>query len=1215
MDLSTGFKIFISCICVGLTALLLPDYKASAQTEQQLFYTSFENGNPVLAWKNMPENEKNGKQLTHGVKAPGGNGKTMATYTSRGPSDLYNAPKRLGWTGRNVLTYAGKTANTRNSYAYNKLYRVHIPVAKDTQLSYLVAPEATKKDPTAQTAGYVSIDLKFSDGSYLHQLNAVDQNGVRITPEAQGKSGTLLMNQWNQKSILLGKAAKGKTIVRILLAFKASQANSTFQGAIDDLLISNSSAISAAKVQPVDQVNILRGTASGAQFVRGDTVPAIGVPNGFNYWSPALNSSAKKQIYPYSKNNDPDNLPELQSFSLSQSANDQNGIRQTLQVMPSSFSGTPSASRLGRGKAFKRSDESASPYRYAVTFTDGMRAELAATSRAAIMRYTFTGKQGSLIFDNLDRYGNLTLHPKTQSLEGYSDIKNKKTGSMNRMFFYATVDRPVVNAQHLSGEDRDRVTAYFRFDTSKKRTVTLKVGSSLISTEQAKKNLNQEISKKASIKDIADKAKKEWNERLSRITVEGAVNDQQSTLYSNLYRLYQSPNEKSENVGTKKKPKYRYADLSVPASAANTANHTGAPIKKGRIYGNSAFAYSTQTVWPAYALLEPKLTGRFINGFLTVYKNGGRFDTDAGTAFADAIAKGVPGVNTSLLYTAMLHAASVPQDEQEQLLIGYTPSVQKNSVGQTLNRSINNFALGNLGRTLAEKKADSSSLSDDSRYYLSQSQNYLQLFNRSANSFTPRKANGKWDTGASGSSKLRNKTAEDLANAFNVSQDGQGLINLYGGKAELIEGLDRYLSTEPAAQSIKKQAEARLALSGHLGLFTLDKNSSPSLPYMYLFASAPWKTQNMTRTLLNRFYTGGAIGQGYLGSDAGAMLSGYYFFGAAGIYPLQKGSANYVIGAPYFKKMTLHLESGKDLIISAPNVSNKNQYVQSVSLNGKPLQKTTLSANDLANGGTLNFDMGSEPSSWGTSTDAAPESLTAQSTNGSSLFPKPLIDLTDKASINRQSEEGSLTSLVDSNLQTSVKFNKEHPSVIFHFKTENRRIKMYTLTSSNGRDSSDPENWTMWGSNDGTTWDLLDTRTNQKFKWRSMTRAFSIKNPKAYSYYRINVTKNSNSHPLSISELQLLGYSEIPDGFETMRRDIIHQFELKNLTESETASLSNALNEAQMAYMDGNLSSSVYYMQTYVRLINSFIYKVTAPEKVRSSLSADAHAMVNLLSD
>lgn len=1211
-------KIIISCICLSLITFYLPGQatkKANAQINQNLFSSSFEKSDPSLTWKNTPERSKDEKKLTNGIKSLSGSGQTMDTYISSGSSQLYNAPKKLGWTGSHVLTYAGSTTNKKNSYSYNKLYSVHIPVSTDTELSYLVAPESTKKDERAQAASYVSIDLAFSDGSYLHQLDVKDQDGVKMTPSAQGKSGTLFMNQWNKKIVSIGKAAKGKTIVRILVAYESPKAESTFKGSIDDLRIGSSSVTSATKETPVDKVNILRGTASGSSFARGNTAPAIGVPNGFNYWSPAINSSAKKLLYPYNKNNDPINLPEIQSFSLSQSANDQNGIRQTLQVMPSSFVGTPSANRLGRGKPFNRSDESASPYRYAVTFTDGMRAELSATSHAAIMRYTFVGKQGNLLFDNLDSHGSLTLNPAAQSLEGYSDIKDTATGNMNRMFYYAEVDQPVIDANRLSGEKRDQVTSYLKFDTSKKKTVTLRIGSSLISVGQAKKNLNQEISKKTSLKDVEKKAKNQWNQRLSRVSVQGANSEQQTTLYSNLYRLYLSPSNGSENVGTKKKPSYRYADLSVPAASANTPDRTGAPVKKGQIYVNSTFAYSGQTVWPAYALLEPKLTGDLINGFLTVYKNGGRFDPDAGSAFADAVVKGTPGIHTSVLYQAMLQAASVSEDGQEQSLIGYVPSDQKNSVDRTLSQAITDYALGSLGAYLAKNHPNDSSYADDSSYYLHRSQNFMNIFNHSLSFFTPRNKDGKWTDDKSSSSQVSNKTVANWANAFNTPQDGQALANLYGGKAALIDKLDQFLSVQPSTEALEKAAKARLASSGNMGMFTLDSPSSPSAAYMYLFASAPWKTQSMTRALLNRFYTGASIGQGYLGADTGAMLSGYYLFGALGLYPLQKGTQNFVISAPYFKKMTLHLENGKDLIISAPTVSNKNKYIQSVTFNGRPVNTTTLSADDLASGGTLSFDMGAEPSSWGTSADDLPHSLTAQSTNGSSFYPKPLSDLTRSATIVPLNGEDSLTHLIDNSSETVVKFQKDHPSLSFHFESENRRIKMYTLTSSGGRNTSDPKNWSLWGSNDGMNWDMIDRRTNQKFKWRSMTRAFSITNPKAYSYYKLTVTQESNDQPLAMSEVQLLGYSGIRDGFDTMRREIIHQFELKNLTESETASLSNALNQAQMAYLDGNISSSVYYMQSYVQLINSFIYRVTAPEKVRNGLLADAHAIVNLLSD
>ncbi|MCO7175336.1 GH92 family glycosyl hydrolase [Sporolactobacillus kofuensis] len=1218
MDLKIFTKIVISCISLCLVTSSLPGpmmHGADAKNNSPLFFTSFEKGDPALSWKNQNEQSGKGKLMTEGITPLNGKGKTMTTLVTKGPENLYNASKKNGWTGSHVLTYSGKVTGNADSYAFNKLFNVNIKVSANTELSYLIAPESTKTDPQAEAASYVSVDLAFSDGSYLHDLKKVnDQDGFGITPKDQGKSDTLLMNQWNQKIISLGAAAKGKTIKRIIIAYKAPRANVSFKGALDDIRIDNHPSLTTDRT-PVDQVNIFRGTASGKAFARGNTSPAIGVPNGFTYWAPAINSSAKAHIYPYNQNNDPNNLPEIQSFSLSQSANDQAGIQQSFQVMPSDFSGTPSANRLGRGAAFKRSDEFSSPYRYQVTFANGMKTELAATSHAAIMRYSFIGTNGNLIFDNLNRHGSLTLHPETQSLEGYTDSKDASTGNDNRLFFYAEVDQPVSDYGRLSGQGRDQSTAFFKFDTTDKKNVTLRIASSLISVAQAKKNLNQEIGKHTSLKDVENKAKKEWNKRLERVTVEGGA-AQQSTLYSNLYRLYLSPNIGYENTGSKKKPDYRYADLSVPASTANTSEHTGAPIKKGQIYVNSNFSYSAQTAWPIYALLEPKLTGKMINGFLTAYKNDGVFDPDAGPAFADAVVKGVPGVHSSVLYQAMLQSSSVPQEHDDDTFTGYLSSKQKDSVSRTLSQSITDYSLGNFANYLAQRHPNNTQYADDSRYYLRQSQNYLYLFNHKRDSFTERNKDGKWAASDGSNPSLKNKTLDDWAYAFNVPQDGQGLANLYGGQDALTRKLDQFFRNPPQDKAFSSlQKHARIAYSGHLGMFTLDQAASPSQPYMYLFASAPWKTQSTLRAIMNRFYTGGMIGQGYLGSDNGAILSGFYLFGALGIYPLQKGTPDYVIGAPYFKRMAVHLENGHTLIINAPNVSNKNNYVQQVAFNGQMVNATTISAAQLANGGTLTFIMGADPSSWGTSSDALPDSQTAQSTDGSEFYPEPLADLTGYASQITSHASQSLRRLTDNNSVTAAKFHSDHPSVTLQFDSENRRVEMYTLTSSNKSKTSDPKDWTLWGSDDGMNWDLIDRRTDQSFKWRAMTRAFSIKNPQAYGYYKLTVTKKSNEDPLAISEWQLLGYSGIRSGFEHMQNEIIHQFKLKNLSESETTALSDKLNQAQIAYLNGNLSSSVYYMQSYVQVINSFIYQATASQKVRQGLTADAHAIINLMTD
>lgn len=1229
-----------SLLCFGLTAPSFPapfSRTAKAQTVSSTFFTSFEKGDPMPAWTNTAETDKNGKVLSSGIVALDGDGKnvkTMYTSVGTGPAELYASSDNGGWTGTHALTYSGKVTGKKGSFAFNKLYKLNIPVKSDTQLSYFVAPVAPKSDPASAVSSYVSIDLAFSDGTYLHQISrAMDRDGIRMTPSAQGQSGTLIANQWNQKIADIGKVAAGKTITRLLIAYSAPKSGVTFQGAVDDIQIGSASE-NAPPSSPADEVNILRGTASSPDFSRGNTVPAVAVPNSFAFWSPAIDSSSPDHLYPYSENNDLQNLPEIQSFSLSHSPNFQSGDRQSFQVMPSDFTGTPGASRLNRGLAFQRSNETAKPYDYSVTFLNGIKAEMAPASHSAILRFTFKGSTGNLIFDNLDNQGGLTLSPDQKSIQGYSDVKDSTTGNTDRLFFYASFDQPVIDASRLYGQGRGRVTAFYKFDTSINKTVTMRAAYSLISIDQAKTNLNLEIGGNMSFEQVEQNAKNAWNNVFGKVSVQGADSGQRTTLYSSLYRLFLYPNAGFENAGTDQNPDYRYADLSAHPAGKNTAEKTGAPVKEGQIYVNSHFAYSAQTVWPAYVLLEPQLAGQLINGFLQYENNGGTFPQSssgsfADMAFSDAYIKGVPGVNPDLLYQTLLKDASsdgsgVQNRPQQNIapFVGYTNTDQKQSINWTLSDSMNDFAFGSLASFLS-KEYPGQSYPDDSAYYLSRAQNYLNIFDRGTGFFNGRTAGGQWQKNKSATDP--GSWASDQADpniwnlAFDVPQDGQGLANLYGGRNGLSNKLDQFFSTIPAAA--EKYPAAREAAAGHSGMFTLDSPSSPSIPYMYTFAGVPWKTQDKVRNIMNHFYSGGSIGQGYLGDDTGAMLSGFYFFSAAGFYPLQKGTSDYALGAPYFKQMTIHLDNGHDLVINAPNVSNTNKYVQSVTFNGRPLSSASIPHQLLAGGGTLSFQMGPRPSNWGTSGNDLPKSLTPLSTDGSSIYPMALTDLTGGSASNKQadtssSDNSSVDPMLDNQSDTAAIFLSAQPSIVTRFKTENPRVKMYTLTSSvDNQATSDPKSWSLFGSNDGSNWDLLDSRSNETFGWRSMTRSFLIQNTNAYQFYKLQITDKSGTSPLAIGEYQLLGYSGIGSSFDTMRQHLISEFESKNLSEPDTASLSYALNQAQTAYGQGKILTAVYYLQNYVQQVNSLVLGTGMQQNVQKILAADAHAVVNLLSD
>src|SRR5262249_52146479 len=148
-------------------------------------------------------------------------------------------------------------------------------------------------------------------------------------------------------------------------------------------------------------------------------------------------------LYDYHRSNTADNLPALQAFTVSHEPSPWMGDRQTFQVMPSAAAGVPDASRPARALPFRHDNEEPRPYYYRVVFENGLRAEIAPTDHAAVLRFTFPGNDESLIFDNVNNQGGLSLDPGARSLAAYSDVRSRLSAGATRIFIYAEFDRPV----------------------------------------------------------------------------------------------------------------------------------------------------------------------------------------------------------------------------------------------------------------------------------------------------------------------------------------------------------------------------------------------------------------------------------------------------------------------------------------------------------------------------------------------------------------------------------------------------------------------------------------------------------------------------------------------------------------------------------------------------------------------------------------------------
>ncbi|MEV0825211.1 GH92 family glycosyl hydrolase [Nonomuraea rubra] len=1070
----------------------------------------------------------------------------MRSQVGTGPTGGFVSKPRAGFTGLRALQYAGSTTSGSGGRSLNKVFEVDLPVTRTTELSYLVFPEFTAAD-LRYPSTYVSVDLAFDDGTYLSGLKAVDQHGVRLAPREQGESKTLYAGQWNFKRAEIGQVARGKRITRILVAYDSPAGLAGFRGWVDDIRI-----VSERRRQPyeghaahrslADHVVTTRGTHSTGGFSRGNNFPATAVPHGFNFWTPMTNAGSTSWLYEYHRANNAANLPAIQAFTASHEPSPWMGDRQTFQFMPSAAEGTPDPSRTARALPFRHEREVARPHLYAVTFDNGIKAEIAPSDHAALARFTFPGSAAKLIFDNVNNSGGLTLDTAAGVVTGYSDVRSDLSTGATRMFFHAVFDRPVTGGGRLTGQGRDNVLGYLAFDAGPARTVTMRIASSLISAEQARKNLELEIAASDTLEAVSERARRAWDAKLGVIEVEGASRDQLVTLYSNLYRLFLYPNSGFENTGTAAQPVYRHAVQSATATPPSTPTETGARVVDGKVYVNNGFWDTYRTTWPAYALLTPQAAGEMAAGFVQQYLDGGwiarwsspgyadlMVGTSSDVAFADAYLKGVPGFDAEAAYAAAVKNATVVPPSRNvgrkglatSAFLGYT-TIQ--STGEAMSWAmdgyINDFGIANLAKALAGRStgAKRTRYLEEYEYFRNRALNYVHLFDPATGFFQGRNADGSFRR-KPGAYDPRtwgfDYTETNGWNmAFHVPQDGRGLANLYGGAAELADKLDTFFATPETALFPGSYGgvihEMREARDVRMGQYGHSNQPSHHIAYMYDYAGQPWKTQARVREALSRLYLGSEIGQGYPGDEDNGEMSAWQVFSALGFYPLQMGGPYYAIGSPLFEKATVRLENGRKLAIRAPGNSERNVYVQGLKVNGKRYDRTYLPHDLIAKGGELVFEMGPRPSRWGTGKDAAPPSITRDD-----RVPAPLRDVTGPGRGTASGAGGAdVSALFDDSSATRAAL----PEWVRYDLAGKRQVSFYTLTSG-AQEGQDPAGWVLEGSVDGQAWQVLDERAGESFAWRLQTRPFKIAKPGTYEHYRIRFTAAGQA---SLAEIELL---------------------------------------------------------------------------------------------
>ncbi|XBH20901.1 GH92 family glycosyl hydrolase [Jonesiaceae bacterium BS-20] len=1104
-------------------------YELPALTEKYGFYRlaiTANNGGPLLQiadWELLDSNRTS-------AASP------MVTEISSGPRSSHTAKTNVGFSGIKALEYGGRVAADGDAKATNELFDIDVAVAADSQLSYKIFPVL---DP-AQTyaATHVAVDLVFDDGERLSADPLVtDAYGYAANASAQGQGNILWPDQWNSVTVDLGKFS-GKSVKKVLVSYEqpGAPANTPVLGYIDDISIDQAEELDTSDGL-ISYVDTRRGTNSTGGFSRGNNIPAAAWPNGFNFITPMTNADNHSTIYHYQKENNASNLPGLSGIGFSHQPSIWMGDRNQLAVLPANGD-SPSSSIKERRLPFQHENETARPDHYAVRFENNLTTSVTPTDHGAIYKFGFTGDTGSVIVDKVDGSSALTIAEDgtvSGTVSGGSGYPGR-----TQMFVYGEFDTVPSKAGATTVGNRNSSARFAAFDTSTDKEVELRIASSFISQEQAKKNFGLEL-EGVSYDSALTAVQKAWNDRLSVVTdVKGATDAELVTLYSSLYRLNLYPNSQFENTGTVTQPDYKYASpvSATDGGSASDANRK-AKIVDGKMYVNNGFWDTYRTAWPAYAFLYPEQSEELVDGFIEQYREGGwvarwsspgyadlMTGTSSDVAFAEAYLAGALSNSLALeAYNAALKNATVLPESNavgrkgldRSIFLGFTHKDTHESASWGLEGFINDFGIAQMAQALAEdpetpaeRKAQ---LLEEAEYFEARSTHYTEMYNPEAGVFTARSADGTWPEGKDFNKKAWGGAFTEASGwtfAFHAPHDVDGLSALYGGRQGLLDEMNEFLTT-PERADYSGIHEAREARDVRLGMLGMSNQIAHHIPYIPAAAGDPTLTQELVREIQQRLFAGSDIGQGYAGDEDNGEFSAWFIFSALGFYPLEVGSGNYTVGSPLFDSATLNI-NGKSLKINAPGAGVQNKiYVDGVTINGKQIDDVTFDGSLIRAGGTLDFKMSDTPSKWG-----------AKDLNEKLEVPTTLVDAFKPGfGAITAADSTNISALVDDNMRSNVVFDENSTEITWKSASGPVFAHQYTVTSTTGPGVGTPESWILQGSTDGVNWTELDKRSGQEFKFNTQTRPFTVKTQGgAFTQFRLTLN-SAEGTKLGLAELEL----------------------------------------------------------------------------------------------
>lgn len=721
----------------------------------------------------------------------------------------------------------------------------------------------------------------------------------------------------------------------------------------------------AKNVNYADYVNPLMGTQSTFELSTGNTYPAIARPWGMNFWTPQTGKMGDGWQYTYTAN-------KIRGFKQTHQPSPWINDYGQFSIMP--VVGRPEFDENKRASWFAHKGETAKPYYYKVYLAEhDVVTELTPTERAAMFRFTFPENEHSyVVVDAFDKASSVKIDVANRRITGYSTRNSGGVPDNFRNYFVIEFDKAftykaVVDNKTLIAESTETTSAHagaiIGFATKKGETVHARVASSFISEEQAIQNL-KELGNDT-FDTLVEKGKDAWNDVLGRVEVEGGDLDQYRTFYSCLYRSLLFPRKLYE----------------VDASGAIVHySPFNGKVLPGYMYTDTGFWDTFRCLFPLLNLIYPSVNKEIQEGLINTYKESGFFPewaspghrgcmvgNNSASVLVDAYMKGVRVDDVATLYEGLLHATENVHPEISSTgrlgyeyynRLGYVPYDVKinENAARTLEYAYNDWCIYKLAKELKRPKKEIN-------MFAHRAMNYKNLFDKETLLMRGKNKDGKF---MAPFSPLKWGDAFTEGNSWHytwsVFHDPQGLINLMGGDDVFVSMLDSVFSVPPVFDdSYYGQVihEIREMTVMNMGNYAHGNQPIQHMIYLYNYAKQPWKAQYWLRQVMDRLYT--PTPDGYCGDEDNGQTSAWYVFSALGFYPVCPGTDQYVLGAPLFKKATVHFENGKTLEIKAPQNSCTNLYIKDMKVNGAEYSKNYVTHSLLQNGGVVDCVMSDTP--------------------------------------------------------------------------------------------------------------------------------------------------------------------------------------------------------------------------------------------------------------